>query len=89
MSNFLPVFVQLFTSVSLLCAVLVLVELHPIDLFFFPDNCKIRSCPLSLGTTLAVPEALVSILCISASKSLMSLAQTRLLWTHNQQPLLL
>lgn len=35
MSNFLPVFVQLFTSVSLLYVVLVLVELHPIDLFFF------------------------------------------------------
>lgn len=35
MGNFLPAFVQLFPSVSLLYAVLVLVELRPIDLIFF------------------------------------------------------
>lgn len=33
--SFLPVFVQLFGSVSLLCTLLILPEWHPINLFFF------------------------------------------------------
>lgn len=87
MGNFLPVFVQLFTSVALLCAVLVVFELHPIGFFIFLDNSEVRICPLFLVTVLAVPGSLVSILCISAFKSLMSQAQTRLLWTCTQYPL--
>lgn len=55
--------------------------------FIFLDNSEMRFCPLSLATVLAVPESLVSILCISAFKSLMNLAQTRLLWTCSQYPL--
>lgn len=85
MGNFLPVFVQLFTSLALPYAVLVF-ELHPLGFFIFLDNSKIRFCLLFLVTMLAVPGSLISILCSSAFKSLMSLAQTRLLWTCTQYP---
>lgn len=79
-----------------LCSCLLLCHCHMLLLFwlncillifFFLDNSKIRSCPLPVATMLAVPESLVSILCVSASKSLMNLAQTRLLWTHTQHPM--
>lgn len=45
MSNFLHVFVQLFTSVSLPYAVLVLVELHPIDFVFFQITARSDPVP--------------------------------------------
>lgn len=60
MGNFLPVFVQLFTSVALPCAVLVVFELHPIGFLIFLDNSKIRFCLLLLVTMLAVPGQALS-----------------------------
>lgn len=87
MGNILPVFVQLFTSLALPYAVLVVFELHPLVFFIFLDNSKIRFCLLFLVTMLAIPGSLISILCSSAFKSLMSLAQIRLLWTCTQYPL--
>lgn len=54
--------------------VLVVFELHPIGFLMFLDNSEIRFCPPFLVTVLAVPGPLINILCISAFKSLMSLA---------------
>lgn len=65
MGNFLPVFVQLFTSVALPYTVLAVFELHPIGFFIFLDNSEIRFCPLFLVNMLAISRSLVSILYIS------------------------